>query len=140
MVDEAAAQLRRAPSTALQGGQLLVGVLDDEPRLPGWLRADPAWSPLVLGWESAGGERLGRALVLRRHVPGSRRFLALLPEVPRLGGLELDPVLWRPPAAALLRRLGAFAVRIGLPGPSGAPPRLGTAEPQDGLGMITGCR
>jgi len=115
-VDEVLAPLRRAPAGASDSDLLSVSVLDEQLRSPGWAEADPAWSPLVLGWQSARGDRVGRALVLRRHVPGSRRFLALLPELPRLGGLEREPALWRPQAVALLRRLGAFAVRFGLPG------------------------
>ncbi len=68
------------------------------------------------------------SLVLRRSVPGSGRFLALLPEPPRLGGLELEASMWCPQAVALLRALGAFAVRVGLGAPTashGAGPRPG---------------
>ncbi|MBF5080705.1 hypothetical protein [Quadrisphaera sp. INWT6] len=126
-MDDAAAPLRHAPPGARDGDLLRVAVLDEQLRPPGWAAADPAWSPLVLGWESAGGDRVGRALVLRRHVPGSRRFLALLPEPPRLGGLEREPALWRPQAVALLRRLGAFAVRFGFPAPAQALPRTGAS-------------
>lgn len=126
-MDEAAAPLHRAPASRLERGPLRVGVLDDEAPLPGWAEADPAWSPLVLGWASPAGHRVGRALVLRRHVPGSGRFLALLPELPRLGGLEREPALWRPQAVALLRRLGAFAIRFGFPGPAQELPRGGAA-------------
>ncbi|TNM62432.1 hypothetical protein FHN55_16300 [Streptomyces sp. NP160] len=119
--DEAASSLR-------------VSVLEREPDLPGWAQADPAWSPLVLGWSDPSGEPVGDALVLRRRVPGSRRFLALLPEPPRLGGLEREASLWRPPAVALLRALGAFAVRIGLGAPSAshAVPELASAGEPDG--------
>lgn len=109
---------------------LRVSVLEREPALPGWAQADPAWSPLVLGWADRRGEPVGDALVLRRRVPGSRRFLALLPEPPRLGGLEREASLWRPQAVALLRALGAFAVRIGLgvPSDSHAVPELANAD------------
>lgn len=109
---------------------LRVSVLEREPDLPGWAQADPAWSPLVLGWEDGRGEPVGDALVLRRRVPGSRRFLALLPEPPRLGGLEREASLWRPPAVALLRALGAFAVRIGLGAPSASHAVPELAAPQ----------
>lgn len=126
-MDEAAAQLLRAPALAPASDQLRVAVLDDDAQLPGWAEADPAWSPLVLGWQSARGDRVGRALVLRRHVPGSGRFLAVLPDLPRLGGLEREPALWRPQAVALLRRLGAFAVRFGLPVTAQVVPRVGAA-------------
>jgi len=122
-MDVAGSELLRAPAPEGVGAALSVTVLDEQLRPPGWAEADPAWSPLVLGWQSARGDRVGRALVLRRHVPGSRRFLALLPELPRLGGLEREPALWRPQAVALLRRLGAFAVRFGLPGHAQALPR-----------------
>ena len=127
-MDVAGSALLRAPDPAGAGAPLSVTVVDEQLRPPGWAEADPAWSPLVLGWESARGDRVGRALVLRRHVPGSGRFLALLPELPRLGGLEREPALWRPQAVALLRRLGAFAVRFGLPGPAQVLPRGGPAR------------
>jgi hypothetical protein len=115
---------------------LRVSVLEREPELPGWAQADPAWSPLVLGWEDGRGEPVGDALVLRRRVPGSRRFLALLPEPPRLGGLEREASLWRPPPGALLRALGAYAVGIGLGAPSAShavPELAGARERAVGL-------
>lgn len=117
---------------------LRVSVLEREPEVPGWAQADPAWSPLVIGWADGRGEPVGDALVLRRTVPGSRRFLALLPEPPRLGGLEREASLWRPPAVALLRALGAFAVRIGLgvPAASHGVPEL--AAPQETPARLPG--
>ncbi|TXR55830.1 hypothetical protein [Quadrisphaera setariae] len=115
---------------------LRVSVLEREPALPGWARADPAWSPLVLGWTDTAGAPVGDALVLRRRVPGSRRFLALLPQPPRLGGLEREASLWRPQAVALLRALGAFAVRVGLGAPSAShavPELVGAGRAPDRL-------
>ncbi|PWJ56435.1 hypothetical protein SAMN06264364_101413 [Quadrisphaera granulorum] len=120
------------PRPSRAADPLRVSVLEKDPELPGWAQADPAWSPLVLGWADGRGRPVGDALVLRRRVPGSRRFLALLPEPPRLGGLEREASLWRPPAVALLRALGAFAVRIGFGVPSAphALPRSGGVIPR----------
>ena len=78
---------------------------------PPWLADAAGWSACALGWFDADGTLLAAVLVLRRHVPGSARFLAYLPSAPASAGPG-DPG-WLPAATAVLRREGAFAVRVG---------------------------
>lgn len=83
-------------------------------QIPEWADVKPDWLSESVGWFE--GETLvAAALVLYRHLPGTRRFLAYLPDGPaidwRTPGLArlLDPLLDH------LRRRGAFSVRIGPP-------------------------
>jgi len=79
---------------------------------PPWVADAAGWSACALGWFDADGTLLAAVLVLRRHVPGSARFLAYLPSAPASAGPGGDPG-WLPAATAVLRREGAFAVRVG---------------------------
>jgi len=81
-------------------------------RPPPWVSTTPGWTASALGWFDADGSALGAVLVLRRHVPGTARFLAYLPSAPTAGSPSGDPG-WLPAATAVLRREGAFAVRVG---------------------------
>jgi hypothetical protein len=99
-------------------------------RAPAWAAADPRWSTWVLAWFDASGTPVAGVLVLRRHVPGSRRYLAYLPAAPEstgaAGGVDAGADAWLPPVAALLRRDGAFAVRAAASASAPATP-AGTA-------------
>ena len=109
----AGARLRLAPVEDLaavlepRAGALL--------RTPAWASAAAGWSACALGWYDADGTPLAAVLVLRRHVPGATRFLAYLPVAPVLPGHgpDADGSSWLPAATAVLRREGAFAVRVG---------------------------
>lgn len=82
---------------------------------PEWAAAKQGWGSHSLGWFE-GGHLVGAGLVLSRHVPRTRWWLAYLPEGPHLPGLAtgaatvselLDPLI------AHLRDEGAFLVKIG---------------------------
>ncbi|MFF7444855.1 MULTISPECIES: peptidoglycan bridge formation glycyltransferase FemA/FemB family protein [unclassified Streptomyces] len=83
-------------------------------QIPEWAGVKPDWLAESVGWFE-GGTMVTAALVLYRPLPGTRRFLAYLPDGP---GIDWrDPRLERllDPLVAHLEARGAFSVRIGPP-------------------------
>ncbi|MEU4092609.1 peptidoglycan bridge formation glycyltransferase FemA/FemB family protein [Streptomyces sp. NPDC026673] len=103
---------------------------------PSWARVKPGWQSRLLGWgprEGAGaGELSGVALVLLRQFPGTRKSFAYLPEGPVTDWADPDVDAWLTPLLHHLRRLGAFAVRIG---PSPAHRRWDAAAVKGATGL-----
>ncbi len=83
---------------------------------PGWAAAKPGWVPRSLAWFDD-GELVGTGLALLRRIPRTRRSLAYLPEGPDLDweGITAAGTVgdFLAPMVELLRRAGAFTVRIG---------------------------
>lgn len=83
---------------------------------PGWAAAKPGWAPRSLAWFDD-GELVGTGLALLRRIPRTHRSLAYLPEGPDLDweGLTAAGTVgdFLVPMVELLRRAGAFTVRIG---------------------------
>ena len=85
---------------------------------PEWGAAKPGWGSRSVGWFS-GSRLVGAGLVLSRHIPKSRRWLAYLPEGPHLPVLTTDTTLsdslpgLLDPLLKHLREQGAFLVKMG---------------------------
>ncbi len=83
---------------------------------PSWGSVKSGWDSESLGWFD-GPRLVGAALVLYRRAPRTRRCLAYLPEGPVIDwygertGVELAD--WLKPLIALLRKRGAFTVKMG---------------------------
>lgn len=99
-------------------------------QIPEWGGVKPDWLPESIGWfegkatsEGVGGAADGAphgvmvaaALVLYRPLPGTRRYLAYLPDGPAIDWRTPRPERWLDPLVAHLERIGAFSVRIGPP-------------------------
>ncbi|GAA3377418.1 hypothetical protein GCM10020367_53050 [Streptomyces sannanensis] len=80
---------------------------------PAWAGVKDQWRSEILGWAGESGELSGAALVLLRQFPGTRKYFAYLPEGPVADWADPDIDRWLSPLLRHLRRLGAFAVRIG---------------------------
>ncbi len=79
---------------------------------PAWAQVKAEWGSDRLGWYD--GDRLvGAGLVLLRQIPRVRRYLAYLPEGPVVDWQEYEPTDVLSPLLAVLRRRGAFSVKIG---------------------------
>ncbi|MEU9917182.1 peptidoglycan bridge formation glycyltransferase FemA/FemB family protein [Streptomyces sp. NPDC051001] len=83
-------------------------------QIPEWGDAKPDWRAESVGWFE--GEALvAAALVLYRPLPGTRRFLAYLPDGPAIDWRDPRLERWLDPLVAHLEARGAFSVRIGPP-------------------------
>lgn len=87
-------------------------------QLPSWAGVKAEWGHASLGWFD-GSDLVGAGLVLLRQVPRLPRYLAYLPEGPDLPWHQVaaDPGRWLDPMVALLKKRGAFAVKMGPPVP-----------------------
>ncbi|MCF1600301.1 lipid II:glycine glycyltransferase FemX, partial [Streptomyces muensis] len=83
-------------------------------QIPEWGDVKPDWLPESVGWFED-GELVATALVLYRPLPGTRRFLAYLPDGPAIDWRTPRLERWLDPLVAHLRKIGAFSVRIGPP-------------------------
>ncbi|MFJ5259262.1 lipid II:glycine glycyltransferase FemX [Streptomyces sp. NPDC088387] len=83
-------------------------------QIPEWGDVKPDWLPESVGWFED-GELITTALVLYRPLPGTRRYLAYLPDGPSIDWRSPRLDRWLDPLVAHLRRIGAFSVRIGPP-------------------------
>lgn len=83
-------------------------------QIPEWGDVKPDWLPESVGWFED-GELVATALVLYRPLPGTRRFLAYLPDGPAIDWRAPRLERWLDPLVAHLRKIGAFSVRIGPP-------------------------
>ncbi|MFE7274304.1 lipid II:glycine glycyltransferase FemX [Streptomyces sp. NPDC057623] len=83
-------------------------------QIPEWGDVKPDWLPESVGWFDD-GELVATALVLYRPLPGTRRFLAYLPDGPAIDWRAPRLERWLDPLVAHLKRIGAFSVRIGPP-------------------------
>ncbi|MFG2548643.1 lipid II:glycine glycyltransferase FemX [Streptomyces sp. NPDC048581] len=81
-------------------------------QIPEWGDVKPGWLPESVGWFE-GEEMIATALVLYRPLPGTRRYLAYLPDGPAIDWRAPRLERWLDPLVAHLKRIGAFAVRIG---------------------------
>ncbi|MFH0520216.1 lipid II:glycine glycyltransferase FemX [Streptomyces sp. M41] len=95
------ARLRRHPDTS-------------HLQIPEWGDVKAGWLPESVGWFE-GGELVATALVLYRPLPGTRRYLAYLPDGPAIDWRAPRLDHWLDPLVAHLRKIGAFSVRIGPP-------------------------
>ncbi|WP_055528777.1 lipid II:glycine glycyltransferase FemX [Streptomyces graminilatus] len=91
-------------------------------QIPEWGGVKPDWLPESIGWfegEPTGGATgdvmVAAALVLYRPMPGTRRYLAYLPDGPAIDWRAPRLERWLDPLVAHLERIGAFSVRIGPP-------------------------
>ncbi|MBW8737575.1 MAG: peptidoglycan bridge formation glycyltransferase FemA/FemB family protein [Streptomyces turgidiscabies] len=94
-------------------------------QIPEWGGVKPDWLPESIGWfegEATGGAAgapddamVAAALVLYRPMPGTRRYLAYLPDGPAIDWRTPRLERWLDPLVAHLERIGAFAVRMGPP-------------------------
>ncbi|NNN33732.1 peptidoglycan bridge formation glycyltransferase FemA/FemB family protein [Streptomyces sp. S3(2020)] len=83
-------------------------------QIPEWGDVKPDWLAESVGWFE--GEALvAAALVLYRPLPGTRRFLAYLPDGPGIDWRDPRLERWLDPLVAHLEARGAFSVRIGPP-------------------------
>lgn len=83
-------------------------------QIPEWGGVKPDWLPESVGWFED-GEIVAAALVLYRPLPGTRRYLAYLPDGPAIDWRTPRLERWLDPLVAHLERIGAFSVRIGPP-------------------------
>jgi lipid II:glycine glycyltransferase (peptidoglycan interpeptide bridge formation enzyme) len=83
-------------------------------QIPEWGDVKPDWLPESVGWFED-GEMIATALVLYRPLPGTRRFLAYLPDGPAIDWRAPRLERWLDPLVAHLKRIGAFSVRMGPP-------------------------
>ncbi|KUL39155.1 lipid II:glycine glycyltransferase FemX [Streptomyces regalis] len=83
-------------------------------QIPEWGDVKPDWLPESVGWFED-GEMVATALVLYRPLPGTRRYLAYLPDGPAIDWRDPRLERWLDPLVAHLKRIGAFSVRIGPP-------------------------
>ncbi|MHC3472471.1 lipid II:glycine glycyltransferase FemX [Streptomyces sp. 7R007] len=83
-------------------------------QIPEWADVKPDWLAESVGWFD-GETLLATALVLCRPLPGTRRFLAYLPDGPAIDWRTPRPERWLDPLVAHLAGRGAFSVRIGPP-------------------------
>jgi len=79
---------------------------------PAWAQVKAEWGSERVGWYD-GDELVGAGLVLLRQIPRVRRYLAYLPEGPVLDWGAYEPADVLAPLLDLLRRRGAFTVKIG---------------------------
>ncbi|MEH0424598.1 lipid II:glycine glycyltransferase FemX [Streptomyces sp. B21-083] len=89
-------------------------------QIPEWGGVKPDWLPESVGWFEdeampVGGAMVAAALVLYRPLPGTRRYLAYLPDGPAIDWRAPRLERWLDPLVAHLERIGAFSVRIGPP-------------------------
>ncbi|MDN3020733.1 peptidoglycan bridge formation glycyltransferase FemA/FemB family protein [Streptomyces sp. S.PB5] len=88
-------------------------------QIPEWGDVKPDWLAESVGWfevgEGGGEAMVAAALVLYRPLPGTRRFLAYLPDGPEIDWREARLERWLDPLVAHLEARGAFSVRIGPP-------------------------
>lgn len=86
-------------------------------QIPAWGKVKSEWGHFSIGWFTEDGQQVGAGLVLTRQVPRIRRYLAYLPEGPDLdwrGERTPDTIAeWLDPMLAVLKRKGAFAVKMG---------------------------
>ncbi|MFD0006656.1 lipid II:glycine glycyltransferase FemX [Streptomyces sp. NPDC127178] len=83
-------------------------------QIPEWGDVKPDWLPESVGWFE-GDDMVATALVLYRPLPGTRRYLAYLPDGPAIDWRTPRLERWLDPLVAHLKRIGAFSVRIGPP-------------------------
>lgn len=83
-------------------------------QIPEWGDVKPDWVAESVGWFE-GKLLVAAALVLYRPLPGTRRFLAYLPDGPAIDWSDPRLERWLDPLVAHLEERGAFAVRIGPP-------------------------
>lgn len=83
-------------------------------QIPEWGDVKPDWLPESIGWFE-GEEMVAAALVLYRPLPGTRRYLAYLPDGPAIDWRSPRLERWLDPFIAHLEKIGAFSVRIGPP-------------------------
>ncbi|MFI9758271.1 lipid II:glycine glycyltransferase FemX [Streptomyces sp. NPDC051963] len=83
-------------------------------QIPEWADVKPGWLAQSIGWFED-ESMTATALVLYRPLPGTRRFLAYLPDGPDIDWRTPRLERWLDPLVAHLEREGAFAVRIGPP-------------------------
>lgn len=85
-------------------------------QVPSWGGVKAEWQHESLGWFD-GDDLAGAGLVLLRQVPRVKRFLAYLPEGPDLDWTGertgRDLAEWLDPLAAHLKKVGAFAIKMG---------------------------
>ncbi|MDX3453733.1 peptidoglycan bridge formation glycyltransferase FemA/FemB family protein [Streptomyces sp. ME02-8801-2C] len=91
-------------------------------QIPEWGGVKPDWLPESIGWfegedgdQGAGDPMVAAALVLYRPLPGTRRYLAYLPDGPAIDWRTPRLERWLDPLVAHLERVGAFSVRMGPP-------------------------
>ncbi|NEC85201.1 peptidoglycan bridge formation glycyltransferase FemA/FemB family protein [Streptomyces sp. SID12501] len=91
-------------------------------QIPEWGGVKPDWLPESIGWfegeaanQAVGDAMVAAALVLYRPLPGTRRYLAYLPDGPAIDWRTPRLERWLDPLVAHLERIGAFSVRIGPP-------------------------
>jgi lipid II:glycine glycyltransferase (peptidoglycan interpeptide bridge formation enzyme) len=82
---------------------------------PAWGAVKSEWGSESLGWFDGQDRLVGAGLVLYRKLPKIRKYLAYLPEGPVIDWESDDLAGWLAPMVQLLKRRGAFAVRIGGP-------------------------
>ncbi|GLW50604.1 peptidoglycan bridge formation protein FemAB [Streptomyces sp. NBRC 14336] len=101
----------RAFLASPEGAALGAGFL----QCPSWADVKDGWRSQLLGWgpDPEAGRLTGVALVLLRQFPGTRKYFAYLPEGPVADWNDPDVDGWLQPLLDHLRRVGAFAVRIG---------------------------
>ncbi|WP_031487329.1 lipid II:glycine glycyltransferase FemX [Streptomyces bicolor] len=83
-------------------------------QIPEWGDVKPDWLPESVGWFD-GETMIATALVLYRPLPGTRRYLAYIPDGPAIDWRAPRLEQWLDPLVAHLKRIGAFSVRIGPP-------------------------
>lgn len=83
-------------------------------QIPEWGDVKPDWLPESIGWFE-GEKMVAAALVLYRPLPGTRRYLAYLPDGPAIDWRSPRLERWLDPFIAHLEKIGAFSVRIGPP-------------------------
>jgi len=87
-------------------------------QMPAWGRVKREWRAESVGWYRD-ADLVGIGLILYRHAPGLRRFLAYLPEGPAIDwsdAVEADDLAgWLDPLIVHVRSRGAFAIRMGPP-------------------------
>ncbi len=82
---------------------------------PAWGRVKSEWRSESLGWFDGDDALVGAGLVLYRQLPRVKKYLAYLPEGPTIDWTAADLSAWLTPLAELMRKEGAFGVRIGGP-------------------------
>ncbi|MEU6251896.1 peptidoglycan bridge formation glycyltransferase FemA/FemB family protein [Streptomyces sp. NPDC047043] len=83
-------------------------------QIPEWADVKPDWLAESVGWFE-GKLMVAAALVLYRPLPGTRRFLAYLPDGPAIDWWSPRLEQWLDPLVAHVEERGAFSLRIGPP-------------------------